>query len=132
MVGGAPVAVCGIFTDYDHATATYDDVTCKRCRPDLKPKEHIPTYRRRRLGTGPQGGGAFYGYMITCSCGWYQKVNEPKREAVKYFNDHKRSAPKPAPIEIDDPTGLWTPMRAAIVTGKPITSFTQKKRKHRR
>lgn len=124
-----PVTVCGIHVGNDVAVAGREGVTCARCRPELKPSDHVPTYRRRRLGTSPQGGGAFYGYTITCSCGWTQKINENKREAVKWFNDHKRDAKKkkPAPVEIDDPTGLWTPMRAAIVTGKPISSFTQKK-----
>lgn len=34
----------------------------------------------------------------------------------------RKSAPAPAPLTAreEDPTGLWPPMRVAMVTGKPI------------
>jgi hypothetical protein len=46
---------------------------------------------------------------------------------LKKWLEYERAAARKAPAVIDDPTGLWTPMRAAIVTGKPITDFVQKK-----
>jgi hypothetical protein len=88
FVGRAPKTVCGIYCDKDRMVADPAFATCKRCHP---PKSaHHATYRRRPLGRSPQGGGTYYGYTITCSCGWTQKLNENKREAVKWFNDHVR------------------------------------------
>jgi hypothetical protein len=46
---------------------------------------------------------------------------------LKKWLEYERATAKTAQAVIDDPTGLWTPMRAAIVTGKPITDFVQKK-----
>jgi hypothetical protein len=88
FIGRAPRTLCGIYVNNDRVVADRAFATCKKCQ---RPKStHMPTYHRRRLGTGPQGGGAFYGYKIDCSCGWSMKVNENKKEARKWFNDHVR------------------------------------------
>jgi hypothetical protein len=55
--------------------------------------DHLPRYQRRFLGS-TMAGGHLYGYTIRCSCGWEQRTNENKREAVKTFNEHKRDVKK--------------------------------------
>jgi hypothetical protein len=45
------------------------------------------------------------------------------KQLKKWLEYHRKTAP----AVISDPTGLWTPMRAAIVTRRPITDFVQKK-----
>lgn len=91
--GGVGNTICGIAVDNEQIVADPAFATCKKCQPKAE-SSHQPKYFRRRLGSGPQGGGAYYGYRIECSCGWSIKVNENKRAAVTWFNDHRRAAEK--------------------------------------
>lgn len=89
FVGRRPHTQCGIFVENENATANYDLVDCKRCRPPRP--EHIPNYRPRTLGR-TMAGGRLVGYTITCSCGWSYKTNENKKEARSWFIDHVKES----------------------------------------
>lgn len=53
--------------------------------------QHVPTYRRRRLGAS-MAGGQCVGYAIRCACGWERTVNAARRAAEGHWNDHVREA----------------------------------------
>jgi hypothetical protein len=87
FVGRLPKTRCGIFVENGKATANANLVDCKKC---IRPKPaHSPHYQQRPLGSTPAGG-RLVGYLITCSCGWSMKINENKRSAKTWFNDHVR------------------------------------------
>lgn len=94
FVGAAGHTLCGIVVANEQIVADPALATCKKCQPKAR-SAHQPKYVRRALGGSPiRGGGTYYGYTIHCSCGWELRVNEPKRQAVIWFNDHRRTAEK--------------------------------------
>lgn len=62
------------------------------------------------------------GFGILTSTGIY----DPKTKTVEPYDDDDDPA---KPIEYEDPTGLYPPMRLAVMTGRPPTDFKETTRK---
>lgn len=52
---------------------------------------HIPTYSRKRLGSGAISGRPLWSTQVKCSCGWSCSVNQPKAGAESDWKAHTRS-----------------------------------------
>ena len=70
--------------------------------PTLKAirEQHIPTYRRKRLGSGTISGRSLWATHVSCSCGWQCTINQPKQGAEQDWKLHTRMVWK----GIDEPT----------------------------
>ena len=52
--------------------------------------QHVPSYRRKRLGMGSISGRQLWATVVRCSCGWECNINQPQRGAEKDWKDHTR------------------------------------------